>query len=222
VTKTIAAFAVLAVLAPGFASAEERPHHGYGGGGLYLTSATLDAGSGGSSADSGGAGFFLAGAGVFNVASQVGIGLNGGFFAGSRTFDDSDEDVGEAQFAVDAGGVFFDLLYVTLGVQSYAYTFENPDVTFSYVTVPLGIGVFKATDSGYLLGQVRFGGGTASEDAFDTEEDIGFVGIRVMGQIGAANGVQFLGGLDLDSYDFDESETNDNYFRLFLGCAFGT
>ena len=119
-TKTIAAFAVLAALAPGMASAEERPNHGYAGGGLMLTSATIDQGSGGSSADSGGAGFFAAGAGVFNVASQVGIGVNGGFFLGTRTFDDTDTDADEAQFAVDAGGVFFDLLYVTLGVQSYA------------------------------------------------------------------------------------------------------
>ena len=223
-------FAVLAVLAaacaPSLAGAQEpakKESHGYGGGGLMLVSNTLDQGVGGGSADSGGGGVFAYGAGLFDVGA-VGIGLNGGIFGGERTYDDVDVDVAEGQFSMDGGVVLFDLLYLTLGVQSYAYTVEDPtlgDFTTSYVTVPLGVGVYKATDSGYLLAQVRAGGGTVTYED-DSEEDLGYFAIRFMGQVGAANGVQFLGGLEVESYDLKDSDLQDDYFRIFLGVAFGT
>ena len=225
--KPLAVLAVLAAAcAPSLVVAQEpakKESHGYGGGGLMLVSSTLDAGTGGGSLDSGGGGVFAFGAGLFDVGA-VGIGVNGGFFGGERTYDDIEVDVAEGQFAVDGGAVFLDILYVTLGVQSYAFTVEDTgfgEQTTSYVVVPLGVGAYKATDNGYLLAQVRFGGGTVTYED-DTEEDLGYFGIRLMGQIGAANGVQFLGGMEVESYDLKDSDLKDDYFRIFLGVAFGT
>ena len=224
-------FAVLALLAAAFAptmaAAEEstgRENHGYGGGGLVLTSSSLDV-PGGNEVTASGGGIIFTGAGMFNVASSLGIGVNGSFWFGQRTFDDTDEDTGDAQLAVDGGVALFDLLYLSIGIQSFAYTVDNPlggTITTNYIVVPLGVGLFKATDSGYILAQLRFGGGEASEDYTDTEEDLGYAGIRVMGQIGAANGVQFMGGIELDDYDFKDSDITDSYFRVFAGVGFGT
>ena len=219
-TKSIAAFAMLAaVLAPG-ATAAEREHHGYGGGGIMLSSSTIEDVTGDLS--TGGVGVALTGAGLFNVAPIVGIGVTGGLRFGNRTVDDTSEDIAEAQFSIDGGVVLADIIYLSLGVDSLGYTPESTDVTISYTVVPLGIGVFKATDSGYLLAQLRFGSGEATEDEFDTSTDLGFFGIRLVGQVGAESGTQFMGGMELNAYDFKDVDATDTYFRIFLGVGFGT
>ncbi|MGH7184805.1 MAG: hypothetical protein ACRETF_02415 [Nevskiaceae bacterium] len=220
VTKAIAAFSLLAAVMAPAATAAEREHHGYGGGGLMLSTSTTDTPLG--DVNTGGAGVAFTGAGLFNVAPIVGIGVTGGLMFGARADDDSDEDIGEAQVALDGGVVLADIVYLSLGFDVLSFTPESTDVTFSYAVVPLGIGVFKATDSGYLLAQLRFGGGELSDDSTNFTQDVGFFGIRLAGQIGKDNGVQFLGGMELNAYDYKDVDVTDTYFRVFFGVGFGT
>jgi hypothetical protein len=219
--KTLATLMVFAACAPTMAVAQEpREHHGYGGGGLVLTSSSDDL-----FGDSGGGGIILNGAGLFNVSSAVGIGVDGDLIIGNRGFDDDlVGDAPEVQFSVNGGAVFADILYVSLGVQSLAFTPEefDPEVTFTYTVAALGVGVFKATDNGHLLAQLRFGGGTFADDEDFFDEDVDYVGIRLEGQIGMGGGVQFLGGIHLDTYDFSDFDAKTSDFRVFAGAACGT
>ena len=206
-------------LAPGLAGAQDTPeNHGYFGAGLLLTTqnATTPAGDFSST----GGGLVLNGAGVVGAGS-VGFGLVGGMEFGGRTDSDSDESIADVQLHFDGGVVIADLFYVSLGLQMLGQTPESTEVTATYTVVPLGIGMLKAEDDGYVLAQFRFGGGELSNDQTSATEDIAYFGIRLMGQTGAADGLQFMGGMEFESYDYDSIDFTDNYFRLFVGVGFG-
>lgn len=230
---TMKPFAVLALsavaCAPLAAGADEQDKemHGYGGIGLALTSsAKSDAVFTGDTNWTGG-GLGFTGAGAFDLGA-VGIGVTGTMEFGVRTEQDTDFETGNAMVAIDAGVIVVDMLYISLGFQSLAETYDGSDlgsgtdVTFSKFVIPLGIGFIDADDDGYFLGQIRFGGGTATEDFADTEEDVGYFGIRLVGQKGMENGVQFMGAMELDAYDYKDVDATENFFRIILGVAFGT
>jgi hypothetical protein len=217
-------FAVLMLLAaacaPTMAGAQEpRENHGYGGGGLVLVSGNTQ--TPGGDFNSTGGGIVFTGAGIFDLGT-LGVGVTGEMAFGGRTDDDSDAEISDALVAFDGGMIVADMLYLSLGVHVLGQTFEDVDITTTYTVVPLGIGFIKGDDKGYFLGQIRFGAGTATNDFDSSEDDIGYFGIRLVGQTGMANGVQFMGGMELDAYDLKDSDVTDNFFRIFAGVAFGT
>ena len=229
-TKTpLAVLALLAAAsAPTVASAQDDGggNHGYGGVGLALVSSSTSSASLGDTNWTGG-GLGFTGAGVFDLGA-VGIGVTGAMQFGGRTEQDTDVEVTDAMVAFDGGIIVVKMLYLSLGVHTIATTFDaddtgvGTDVTYSNTVIPLGIGFINADDKGYFLGQIRFGGGTATEDYFDSEEDIGYFGIRLAGQMGMENGVQFMGAMELDAYDHKDTDLTESFFRLILGVAFGT
>ncbi len=219
-------FAVLmlgaAACAPMLASAAEsgeRENHGYGGIGLALVSSNAQTPLG--DTNWGGGGLAFTGAGVFDTGA-IGIGVTGAMEFGTRTEQDTDAELTDAMIAFDGGVIVADMLYLSLGLNVLNQTDDDIDVTGTYTVVPLGIGFIKADDDGYFLGQIRFGGGEASNDLNNATDDIGYFGIRLVGQTGMANGVQFMGGMELDAYDLKDSDITDNYFRLIFGVGFGT
>jgi hypothetical protein len=207
--------------APGLAGAQDAQadNHGYFGAGLMLTSNSSTTAAGDFSSTGGG--IVLNGAGVMN-AGTVGFGLVGGLEFGGRTDSDSDESIADAQMQFDGGIVLADLFYVSVGVQFLNMTPESSDVTATYTVVPIGLGVLSADDDGYMLAQIRFGGGEFSNDANSATADLGYFGIRLVGQKGTPDGLQFMGGLEFESYDFTDVDLTDNFFRLFVGVGFGT
>jgi len=229
--KPIAVIALLAAAcAPSLVIAQEeaakKENHGYGGVGLALVSSNSSSDTAGDTNWTGG-GLGFTGAGVFDLGA-VGIGVTGAMQFGARTEQDSDQEVTDVQVAFDGGVIVAKMLYLSLGVNTLATTVDSADtgvgtdITYSKVVVPLGIGFISADDKGYFLGQIRFGGGTATEDYTDSDTDIGYFGIRLAGQTGMANGVQFMGAMELDAYDYKDIDLTENYFRLILGVAFGT
>ena len=224
-------FAVLALLAaacaPAVAMAEDdKENHGYGGVGLALVSSSTSSNTAGDTNWTGG-GLGFTGAGAFDLGA-IGIGVTGAMQFGGRTEQDSDVEVTDAMVAFDGGVIVAKFLYLSLGVHVLGTTYDaadtgvGTDVTFTNTVVPLGIGFINADDKGYFLGQIRFGGGTATEDYFDTDQDIGYFGIRLVGQTGMENGVQFMGAMELDVYDYKDTDLTENFFRLILGVGFGT
>ena len=219
-TKHAVLLALSLAFAPVLAGAQEQSdNHGYFGAGLLLTTNNSTTPVGDFSATGGG--IILNGGGVVD-AGTVGFGIVGGLEFGGRTDSDSDESIADAQVQFDAGLIVADLLYVSLGVQALNMTPESTDVTASYTVVPLGIGVLSADDDGYMLAQIRFGGGELSNDANSSTADLTYFGIRLVGQKGTADGLQFMGGLEFESYDLTDFDTTDNFFRLFVGVGFGT
>lgn len=223
--KPFAVFALLAGM-PAVAMADPGDNHGYGGIGLALVSSSTSSDTAGDTNWTGG-GLGFTGAGVFDLGA-VGIGVTGTMQFGGRTEQDSDVEVTDAHVAFDGGVIVAKMLYLSLGVHTLATTIDaadsgvGTDVTVTNTVVPLGIGFINADDKGYFLGQIRFGGGTATEDYFDTDEDIGYFGIRIAGQVGMENGVQFMGAMELDAYDHKDTDLTENFFRLILGVGFGT
>jgi hypothetical protein len=214
---------VLAGLAPMVASAEDaaKPdNHGYFGVGLVLENNTLDDPTLGDVTSRGG-GLILNGAGVLGTGSGIKIGVNGGIGFTSRTLDDYDVTVAEGMFDANGGVIVADLLYLSIGLQVLSQTDDQNDVMVSYTTIPLGIGVMSGSDTGYFLAQLRFGGGQESNDQNNSTEDLGYFGLRLQGQTGTADGLQFMGGMELDSYDFKDFDSTDGFFRIFFGVGFG-
>jgi hypothetical protein len=207
------------VSAPAFAEQAASDNHGYFGVGLMLESNNSQTPLG--DFNSTGGGLIINGAGIFAAGSGIGFGANGSLDFGSRTDSDTDETISEAQFGFDGGVILADLLYLSLGLQFLNQTPDSADITTTYTVVPLGIGVLKGTETGYFLAQVRFGGGQASTDQDSATEDLGYFGLRLAGQTGSANGLQFMGGLEFDTYDFSNYDATDNYFRFFFGLGFG-
>jgi hypothetical protein len=206
---------------PGLAGAQDAPsdNHGYFGAGLLLTTQNATTGLGDYSTTGGG--IILNGGGVMN-AGTVGFGLMGGLEFGGRTEADTDVQFADSQMHFDAGVVIADLLYLSVGLQVLNQTPDSTDVTGTYAVLPLSLGVLSADDDGYMLAQIRFGGGEASNDQNSLTDDIGYFGIRLVGQKGAADGLQFMGGLEFESYDYADVDFTDNFFRLFVGVGFGT
>jgi hypothetical protein len=212
-----------AVLASAPAAAQEAAapdNHGYFGVGLMLSTNTQSSGGGGDVTSRGG-GLVLNGAGIINPGTGIGFGLNGSMDLGSRTYDDFDVTDTEFQMAFDGGVVVAELLYLSLGLQFLNQTDDASDVMRTYTVIPFGVGVLTGNEEGYMLAQLRFGGGQLSNDQNNSTEDVGYFGLRLMGQTGTANGLQFMGGLEFDSYDYSDIDFTDNLFRFFFGLGFG-
>ena len=209
---------------PGIAGAEEAAaqpdNHGYFGVGLLLESQNAQTGLGDFSSTGGG--LVLNGAGVIGLDDTIGFGVTGGFGFASRTDTDTDETISEGQFGFDGGIVLADIFYISLGLNLLNQTPDSSDVMTTYTVVPLGLGMLAASDTGYLLGQLRFGSGEASNDQNNATEDLDYFAIRLVGQTGAADGLQFMGGLEFETYDSVDFDATDNFFRFFFGVGFGS
>ena len=217
-----ALIALFAGFAPGLANAEDaaaNQNHGYFGVGFQLISENFTSSVG--DATSTGGGLLLNGAGVIKTGGGIGFGITGDMGFGSRTDSDSSESIGEGLFAFDGGIVVADLLYISLGLGILSQTPDSVDITTTYTVVPLGIGILSASDTGYMLAQLRFGGGQVTTDQTSGSEDLGYFGIRLAGQTGTAHGLQFMGGLEFDTYDASNYDATDNFFRFFFGLGFG-
>ena len=211
-----------AVVASAPAAAQEAAggNHGYFGVGLMLSTDTQSSSAAGDVTSRGG-GIVLNGAGIMSAGQGIGFGLNGAMDIGSRTYDDVDVTDTEFQMNFDGGVILIDMLYLSLGLQFLNQTDDASDIMRTYTIVPFGIGVLTGNEEGYLLGQLRFGGGQLSNDQDSSTEDVGYFGLRLMGQTGTANGLQFMGGLEFDSYDDSDVDFTDNFFRFFFGLGFG-
>jgi len=208
------------VSAPAFAEDAAAGNHGYFGVGLMLSTDTQSS-SGTGDVTSRGGGLVLNGAGILSAGQGVGFGLNGAMDIGSRTYDDANVTDTEFQMNFDGGVVLLDMLYLSLGLQFLNQTDDVTDVMRTYTIVPFGVGVLTGNEEGYLLAQLRFGGGQLSNDQDSTTEDFGYFGLRLQGQTGTANGLQFMGGIEFDSYDASNYDYTDNIFRFFFGLGFG-
>lgn len=213
---------LLAGLASAPAAAEQAAseNHGYFGVGLMLSSDTQSSDAGGDITSRGG-GLVLNGAGIINASQGIGFGLNGAMDLGSRTYDDADVTDTEFQLGFDGGVIVAELLYLSLGLQFLNQTDDATDIMRTYTVVPFGVGVMAGTPEGYFLAQLRFGGGQLSNDQDSSTEDFGYFGLRLQGQTGTANGLQFMGGLEFDAYDASDFDYTDNIFRFFFGLGFG-
>lgn len=206
--------------APALAEEAAAANHGYFGIGLMLSTDTQSSGSGGDVTSRGG-GLVLNGAGIINPGTGIGFGLNGSMDLGSRTYDDYDVTDTEFQMGFDGGVVVAELLYLSLGLHFLNQTDDATDIMRTYTVIPFGVGVLAGNEEGYLLAQLRFGGGELSNDQDSSTADVGYFGLRLMGQTGTANGLQFMGGLEFDSYDYSDVDLTDNIFRFFFGLGFG-
>lgn len=191
--------------------------HGYGGFGLMLESESFSSSFGDSTAS--GAGMIFNGAGSLGLNDNAGLGFTGAMGFSSLTDDNSTASSSTFLFDVDGGVVLQDLLYMSLGVKSLSLTSDDIDFTQTYTVLPVGIGMLSATDKGYVLTQFRFGAGQFSTDLSSATEDVGYFGIKLVGQFG--NELQFMGGLEMDNYSFTDTDATDFYFRMFFGMGFG-
>lgn len=217
-----AAAALFAAVVSGPASAAEpaKPsNHGYLGVGLALESQSISSPLGDGSTTGGG--MVLNGAGVLPMNDGLGFGLTGSMGFSSRTDSDTDETVSSGQFGFDGGVLLMEMFYLSLGVQVLNQSPDSVDFTQTYTVVPFGIGMLSASDTGYLLAQLRFGAGEVSNDTTSDTADLGFFGLRLAGQTGTAGGLQFMGGFEFDAYDISDFDTTDNIFRFFVGLGFG-
>ncbi len=207
-------------LAPVVAGAEETSeNHGYFGVGLDLISQNAQTPLG--DFNSTGGGLMLNGAGILGTGGPVGFGITGEMGFGGRTDTDSDTSISEIVFGFDGGVLIGKVFYVSVGLHMLGQTPDTTDVTTTYTVVPLGLGALWGTDSGYVLAQLRFGGGQLSNDQTSDTEDIDYFGLRLAGQTGAADGLQFMGGMEFDTFDATSIDATDNFFRLFFGVGFG-
>ena len=214
------ALLLCAGLAAGPACADDRSgNHGYAGAGFMLMSNTMQTPLG--DLNSTGGGLVLNGAAVLDAGGQMDFGVTGGMDFAGRTDNDSNETISEVGLGFDGGVIIADIVYVSLGLQVLNQTPDSTNVTTTYAVVPLGLGVMHATGEGYWLAQLRFGSGELSNDQDSSTEDIDYFGIRLVGQAGAADGIQFMGGLEFDSYDYTSVNVTDGFFRLFVGLGFG-
>ena len=155
------------------------------------------------------------------VNPSLDIGFSGQVALMSRTFDDTDVDVADVLYEIDGGLRFSNLFYLTLGYSTQVTAYENPDLVTTYNIVPVGLGVLKTSESGYLLAQLRAGGGRLSNDQNDDTESVGYLGLRAVVQHGFGSGVQFMLGLGLDRYDLGDANQTDDFVRLEAGIGFG-
>jgi hypothetical protein len=154
------------------------------------------------------------------VNPSLDIGFTGQVALMSRTFDGTDEEVGDALVELDGGIRVAELFYFTLGYTTQTTAYETPDLATTYTVVPVGAGLYRTTESGYYLLQVRVGGGRLSNDQNDDTEGVTYGGVRAVLQQGFGSKLQFLLGLGLDRYDLGDYE-NDDFVRLEFGLGFG-
>lgn len=205
--------------APASAGTAE-PARGYVGFGLVGVGHTYSSPLG--DLDSSGGGFVANGA--FHsqpLNPSLDIAFRGELSVTGREFDGSGTKVGDVMFEVDGGMRISRLLLLTLGYTTHGIAYDNPDITFNYGVIPIGIGILHTTDSGYVLAQVRVGGGRLSNDQTNDTEDVGYAGIRAVVQHGFDSGIQFMLGLGLDNYQLDDTDEEEQFFRLEFGLGFG-
>jgi hypothetical protein len=202
------------------APAPKNGARGYLGFGLAVAGNTLETPLG--DADSSGAGLMVNGVGHSGkVNPSLDIAFRGEAALMGREFDGSGEEVGDILFELDGGLRISGLLLLTLGYTTQFTVYENPDVVTSYSVIPVGIGLLHTTDSGYLLGQLRVGEGRLSNDQDNATESVGYAGIRAAVQHGFGSGVQLMVALGLDTYEVDDLDVTDQFFRFEFGLGFG-
>jgi hypothetical protein len=149
------------------------------------------------------------------------IAFRGELSLGGREFDAGGPQTGDVMFEVDGGMRISRLLLLTLGYTTHAIGYDTPEVAFTYNVVPIGIGLLRTHESGYFLAQVRVGGGSLTNDQDNASESVGYAGIRAVVQHGFSSGVQFMLGLGLDTYEVDDLDQEEQFFRLEFGLGFG-
>ena len=204
--------------APTATEGEARAYLGFG---LIATSGTQSL-PGFPDADSGGGGIGANGAGHSRpITPSLDIAFAGQVALMGREFDRGGEETGDVLYEVDGGIRISQIVMLTLGYSTQVTGYDQLDLATSYTVIPIGIGILHTHDKGYVMGQLRLGGGRASNDQNNDTEGLGYVGLRGVLQHGAANGVQFMVGLGLDKYELDDSDLTDEFFRLELGLGFG-
>jgi hypothetical protein len=202
------------------APAPRNDARGYVGFGLALAGHTLESGLG--EAESSGGGFVVNGVGHSGkINPSLDIAFRGEGAIMGREFDGSGEEVADVLFEVDGGMRISELFMVTLGYTTQVTAYDNPEVATSYDVIPIGLGVLRTTDAGYLLAQLRLGGGRLSNDQDNDTESVGYAGIRLAVQHGFGSGVQFMAALGLDSYEVEDLDLTDEFVRLEFGLGFG-
>jgi hypothetical protein len=188
--------------------------------GLVAVSNTLSGPLG--DADSSGGGLVLNGALHSRpVNPSLEIALRGAVAITGREFDGGGE-TGDALIEMDGGLRISKLLLLSLGYTTQAVAYDtSPDVVLTYNIYPVGLGVFHATDSGYMIGQVRVGGGQLANDQNDDTESVGYFGLRAVFQRGFGSGAQFMLGVGYDKYDVDDLDQTEEFFRVEAGIGFG-
>ena len=200
------------------ATGEARAYLGFG---LIAASGTQSL-PGFPDADSGGGGFGANGAGHSRpITPSLDIAFAGQVALMGREFDRGSEETGDVLYEVDGGIRISQIVMLTLGYSTQVTGYDQLDLATSYTVIPIGIGILHTHDKGYVMGQLRLGGGRASNDQNNDTEGLGYVGLRGVLQHGAANGVQFMLGLGLDKYELDDTDLTDEFFRLELGLGFG-
>ena len=192
---------------------------GYVAFGLTTSSATQSA-SGFPDADSSGGGLFANGVGHSGkVNPSLDIAFRGEGAIVGREFDGGGE-VADVLVEIDGGLRLGDLLMLTLGYTTMTTAYENPDVATTLSVIPLGVGVLHTTDAGYVLAQLRLGGGRIGNDQNNDTESVDYVGLRAAVQHGfGQGGMQFMLGLGLDRFEYAGIE--DQFVRLDFGLGFG-
>jgi hypothetical protein len=210
------AAAAAAAPAPG-AQGQAR---GYLGFGLVLVNHTLSTPAG--DGDSSGAGIGGHGAGHSGpINESLDIGFTGQVAIMGRTADETDEDLADVMYEVDGGLRISELLYLTLGYTTQTTAYDTADLATTYSVIPVGVGILRTTESGYLLAQLRLGGGRITNDQDDSSESVGYAGLRGVFQQGAAEGVHFMLAVGWDRYDIKDLDFQDDFLRIDLGLGFG-
>lgn len=197
-----------------------EPARGYLGFGLVGVSHTYSSPFG--DLDSSGGGVVANGA--FHsqpINPSLDIAFRGELSIVGREFDGGGPQTGDLMFEVDGGVRISRMLLLTLGYTTHALAYDNPEITFTYGVIPVGLGILHTTDAGYVLAQVRVGGGRLSDDQTNQTEDVGYAGIRAVVQHGFDSGIQFMLGLGLDTYKLDDTDEEEQFFRLEFGLGFG-
>jgi hypothetical protein len=203
-------------------AAEEGQARAYLAFGLVAVSNTLSTPLG--DADSSGGGLVLNGALHSRpINPSLEIALRGAIAIAGREFDGGGE-TGDALIEMDGALRISKMLLLSLGYTTQAVAYDtSPEVVLTYNVYPVGLGVFHATDSGYLIGQIRVGGGQLANDQNDDTESVGYFGLRGVFQRGAADGSgpQFMVGLGYDKYEVDDLGQSEDFFRVEVGLGFG-
>lgn len=193
---------------------------GYLGFGLTLVSHTLSTPFG--DGDSSGGGISGHGAGhSARVSPALEIAFTGQLAIMGRTADETDEELVDAMYEIDGGLRISDLFYLTLGYTTQSTGYETADLVTTYSVVPVGLGVLRTTEAGYLLAQLRLGGGNITNDQDDSSESVGYAGLRGVFQQGSPDGVQFMLAVGWDRYDIKDLDFQDDFLRIDLGLGFG-
>jgi hypothetical protein len=193
---------------------------GYLGFGLVLVSHTLSTPLG----DGDSSGFGVSGHGAGHSAAineSLDIGFTGQVAIMGRAADETDEEFADVMYEVDGGLRISELLYLTLGYTTQSTAYDTADVSTTYSVIPVGVGVLRTTDTGYLLAQLRLGGGRLTNDQDDASESVGYVGLRGVFQQGADDGVQFMVAVGWDRYDIKDFDFQDDFLRVDFGLGFG-